>query len=280
MTTQSDINSSIAEKVAFSFSGEAAQSYDQYLGPLLFEPFSMAVASVAKDTTARTVLELAAGSGRLTKHLRENLPPDAHLIATDISEDMLAIAKSKLKDEKIEFQYADIMNLPFEDKSFDLVFCQYGLMFLPDKQKGFNEIYRVLKPGGRFIFATWDSAKNVPIFNLILNETLIPFFNAEDNTKYLVPFSLHNEGELLTYMKNAGFSFPEVKKLTLEGQTSSPDDIVQGFLLKHALRAEVEAIDPKAVNEIADKLRKKIAAQFGSSPVKMPLTSLIGSGTK
>jgi ubiquinone/menaquinone biosynthesis C-methylase UbiE len=123
--------------------------YELYLGPYLYEPYALYVISRVKDTP-KHALEIGCGTGRLTNHLAKKIGVDAKLMAIDINPAMLDIAKLKVNDPNVEFQVADAQNLPFPDNSFDLVVCQFGFMFLPEKQKGFNEAWRVLKPGGQF----------------------------------------------------------------------------------------------------------------------------------
>src|SRR5258708_6146012 len=144
-------------KDAFKFTGQGAINYDQYLGPILFEPYAIDLVSrltISDKTSA--ILEIACGTGRVTRHLRNYLTTGMSMIASDLNADMLEVAKNKLNDSSIVFQVEDVQNMSFSDNSFDLVICQFGMMFLQDKKKGLNEILRVLKPGGTFIFSTWD----------------------------------------------------------------------------------------------------------------------------
>src|SRR6188768_2609617 len=132
------------------FSGDIATHYDHFLGPLFFEPYAIEVAKRIDPVGVSIVLEIAAGTGRVTRHIRERIHPSAKLIASDISKDMLAVAKKKLSHIDIDWQNIDAQQLPFSDNSIDLVVCCFGYMFVPDKPKAFAEVYRVLKPGGQF----------------------------------------------------------------------------------------------------------------------------------
>src|SRR6187455_286277 len=142
--------------------GETATHYDQFFGPLYFEPYAIEVAKRIDPAGVAVVLEIAAGTGRVTRHIRERIFPSAKLIASDISEEMLAVAKKKLSHLDIDWQHIDAQQLPFSDNNFDLVICCFGYMFVPDKSKAFAEAYRVLKPGGHFLFTTWDKLENNP----------------------------------------------------------------------------------------------------------------------
>lgn len=282
---------------AYRFSGNDAANYDRYLGPLLFEPSAKELVSRLNAGTGagalqpRAILEVSCGTGRLTKHLRENFPAATSLTATDISTDMLDLAQRQFGHLPIHFQTADAQHLPFGDESFDLVVNQYGLMFLPDIQSGFNEAYRVLQPGGHFVFATWDSTKNMSLFRLIIDDTVIPFFVGDgggsrdggveaDVSRFYTPFSLHNAGRLTGYLERAGFKRCRADLVIFKGQTDDVKNIVNGLFLKHPLGREVKEKDPAAVGPMADVLEQKIIRQFGTAPFDIELRAYVGVGEK
>ena len=102
------------------------------------------------------VLETAAGTGVLTRALSQQLPASAHIVATDLNQPMLDQAARRQQAGTVEWKQADALALPFADRSFDVVACQFGVMFFPDKVQGYKEARRVLRPGGRFLFNVWD----------------------------------------------------------------------------------------------------------------------------
>jgi 2-polyprenyl-3-methyl-5-hydroxy-6-metoxy-1,4-benzoquinol methylase len=118
------------------FSGSIPEIYHRLLVPLIFEPYACDLAGRITKANPGRVLETAAGTGVLTKALAAQLPANAHITATDLNEPMLALAKSRLSDERIAWQQADALALPFDGGSFDAVACQFGAMFFPDRVKG------------------------------------------------------------------------------------------------------------------------------------------------
>ena len=140
-----------------AFAGSIPALYEQYLGSLLFQPYAEVMAARLNDLTQGRVLETAAGTGIVTRALAKALPRDVEIVATDLNQAMLDLASGKLQAPNVRWQQADAQALPFDDASFDAVVCQFGVMFFPDKQAGFREALRVLKPGGRFLFNVWDS---------------------------------------------------------------------------------------------------------------------------
>ena len=267
-------------KEGIKFSGEDSTNYENYLGPLLFEPSALQFISFLGTANAESVLETSCGTGRLTRHLRSYFPETTRIIASDISPDMLEIAKENMKGSSVDFQIANAQALPFPHASFDLVLNQYGFMFLPDKQKGFDEAYRVLKPGGRFIFATWDKSEKVPLFNLIFNEMVIPQFGEEDTSRFQTPFVLHDPIDLNGYLTKAGFKNPNTFPIEFKSGHSTPDNIVNGYFLKHALGRELLNKNPEAVTPLAKEIHKRIVADFGANEIVVDLRAFIGMGQK
>src|SRR5215470_12461565 len=144
-----------------SFAGTLAEFYDRYLVPLNFAPYAEIVADRAKALLPRRVLETAAGTGVVTEALARILPSDVTITATDLKEPMIECGKLRPGMERVNWQQADAMKLPFLDDAFDLIVCQFGVMFFPDKRASFKESFRVLAPGGTYLFVLWDDYANM-----------------------------------------------------------------------------------------------------------------------
>lgn len=264
---------------AFRFSGAAAANYDKYLGPFLFEPSSELISRKFPDPFTGDMLEVAAGTGRLTRHLAQRLGKGGSLVVTDLSEDMLALARTKTNDPAVGFRTADAQTLPFEEGSFDMVVCQYGLMFLPDKQKGFDEAFRVLRRGGEYVFATWDDTANMPVLDIIFGKIIVPFFGGQAD-KYLVPFLMHDPVQLSDHMTKAGFRDILIEPITFTGTTPDVEELVNGFFLHHSLGKEVAEKDPDAFPVLADRMRRLLTERFGKGPITCDLRAWVGQGMK
>lgn len=267
------------KKEAYTFTSDDAENYDKYLGPVLFEPYGKFVASHINAANITTVLELAAGTGRVTGYLREALPAETQLWATDLSNDMLSIAERKLGADGINYSVEDIQNLSFADNSFGLVVCQFGMMFLPDKQKGFNEIYRVLKPGGRLLCLTWDSTAKNPLFGLLIDELMLPYFEGEDTARFFVPFSLHDPEQLARWLKNAGFKSVNTETVALQSGPATLDDIEVGVYKIHPLGKAMRDKDQEAYKVVGQKFREEVGKRYGDM-VSFPMSALLTVGVK
>src|SRR5437763_2941191 len=138
------------------FAGSIPQIYEQYLVPLIFEPYAADLARRLASRKVTGILEIAAGTGVVTRALAAALPANVAIIATDLNQAMLDQAAKVAISRPVEWRQADAMQLPFDDAAFDAVVCQFGAMFFPDKRKAYGEARRVLAPGGLFIFNVWD----------------------------------------------------------------------------------------------------------------------------
>src|ERR1700743_491916 len=148
------------DRDAKTFSGSIPEHYDSGLGPLVFVDYADDIARRAAALEPARVLETAAGTGIVSRRLRDRLPGASYLISTDLPPGMLEIAQRKFEvEERVVFRQADATALPFDDASFDVVVCQFGVMFYPDKDKSYREVHRVLAPGGHYLFSVWDTPR-------------------------------------------------------------------------------------------------------------------------
>lgn len=262
------------KKEAYNFTSKDAENYDLYLGPVLFEPYGQYLASQIETTGLSSVAELACGTGRVSRHVSRVLPANAKFWATDISSDMLDIAKGRTDNDKIHYRTEDIQNLSFADNSFDLVICQFGMMFLPDKQRGFNEISRILKPGGKLMCFTWDSTTHNPMFKLLINDLMLPYFEGENTDRFFVPFSLYDQQQLATWLEKAGFSTIKTETIRLNSGQATLEQIETGFYLLHPLGKAVRDKDPAAFEVLRKKFRQEIEKRYGLT-VSFPMSALL-----
>jgi ubiquinone/menaquinone biosynthesis C-methylase UbiE len=137
------------------FTGSIPKKYDTLLGPLFFEPYAVELVNRINKEHISHALELCCGTGVVTRHLRKALPPSAKLIASDISPDMIAVAQENVS-VGVEWRIIDAQQIPLDDNQVDLVICSFGYMFMPNAVASFREALRVLRPGGKFLFSTWD----------------------------------------------------------------------------------------------------------------------------
>lgn len=186
--------------------GDIPGHYDRGMGPVLFADYADDLARRVAARSPRRVLEIAAGTGILTQRLRDLLPGAARLVATDLNPPMLDTAKPKFAaDEAIEFQQADALSLPFGDGAFDVVVCQFGVMFFPDKPASYKEVHRVLAPGGSYVFNVWDAHRHNPAYH-IAQELVTAQFPSDPPGFFEVPFAYHAIDPVKDALGDAGFT--------------------------------------------------------------------------
>jgi ubiquinone/menaquinone biosynthesis C-methylase UbiE len=248
-----------------SFSGSIPRIYDEHLGPLLFEPYALDLMDRIKKKPA-SVLEIACGTGIVTSHLRRTLPSSSKLTATDISQDMISIARSKLADKRIEWKLVDAQKLPFDEESFDLVISQFGYMFVPDKPKAFSEIFRVMTPGGILMFNTWDKIEHNRVVS-IANKVINSYFANDPTQFYQIQFSMYNPDEIKALLKHAGFHDIKIELVKKEGKSSSASHAAVGFVEGNPVYTEIMSKIPSLEKQIIERVTQSLAENFGDAPM-------------
>ncbi|MCX6788176.1 MAG: methyltransferase domain-containing protein [Candidatus Kaiserbacteria bacterium] len=264
-----------------AFTGSIPENYDKYLGPLLFnfpsKDFADRVRKIVGDKGE--VLEVAAGTGISTEFLRNALPKEVSILATDISEDMLKFARSKRGDlPNVSYAVADALALPFEDNRFDVVACQFGVMFFPDKKKGLEEMLRVCMPGGTVLFNVWDTLEHNPIIKLAGN-VAAGFFESDPPKFLQIPFGYNNIAEITELMQSIGLIevSSEVVSAVIDGNTS--ESIARGVITGNPMIVEIQARGTASPEIVVEKVKEAIEHEYGSEP-KVPLQKIVFWGTK
>jgi len=252
-----------------TFSGSIPKLYETYLVPLIFKPYAADLAKRLALYSPSHVLEVAAGTGALTRQLAKMLPDNCSIVATDLNQSMLDMAAAIGANRPVLWRQADAMQLPFPDASFDAVACQFGAMFFPDKAHAFAEARRVLKPGGVFIFSVWDRIEE-NAFADVVTQALAGLF-PQDPPRFLArtPHGYHDRAAIAQDLANAGFAAtPQINTVTASSQADSPSTPAMAYCQGTPLRNEIEARDPALLDEATELAAKAIAEKFGSGPVE------------
>ena len=250
------------------FAGSIPQNYDRYLVPLIFESFAEDIAQRVAALSPTTVLETAAGSGVVTRALAPRLSPNARYVVTDLNQPMLDYAATRQAvDNRISWRKADALALPFEDAAFDLICCQFGVMFFPDRQSGYQEAKRVLKPGGCFLFNVWDRIEE----NVFANDvtTALAEVFPSDPPRFLArtPHGYHDLDLIHSELKQAGFSSVKIETRADRSRASSPRVPAVAYCQGTPLRNEIEARDADKLETATNYAAFRIANKHGSGEV-------------
>lgn len=289
-----------------AFAGSIPRTYHDHLGPLLFEPYardltarlhSALTAHAARDRAAPRILELAAGTGIVTRAIAASMPEGATLVATDISPAMLEVAKQTVGDlasdsrparatlaahavhtshtPRVTFQPVDACTLPFPDASFDALACQYGVMFFPDKVSAMKHARRVLKPGGRYVFNVWDSLAHNPIPQAVHEFLAREFPNNPPQFLSQMPYGWHDRAEIERVTRAGGFASVTLETVDFPSIAPTARDAARAWLEGTPL---FPALQERGVTDIAP-LRRRVAemlvAKFGNKPCRSTMRAIV-----
>ncbi|HEY7661612.1 MAG TPA: methyltransferase domain-containing protein [Xanthobacteraceae bacterium] len=258
------------------FAGSIPQLYDQFLVPLIFEPYARDLAGRVAKSAPQAVLETAAGTGVLTRAMASQLPGATRIVATDLNQPMLEHAQARMPRERpIEWRQADALDLPFPDEGFDVVACQFGAMFFPDKVRGYAEARRVLKPGGRFLFNVWDRISENE-FADVVTEAVAALF-PHDPPRFLArtPHGYHDAEAIRQELNAAGFADVSIDAVEAASKAASPRDPAIAYCQGTPLRNEIEARDGSRLDEATQTATDALARRFGSGAVAGRIRALV-----
>lgn len=262
-----------------AFTGSVPANYEKYLGPILFEPYALDLMQ-RFPKSASNIFELACGTGRVTNHLTKVMHEDATLIASDLNPDMLDIAKSIVEDNRVQWHVVDAMQLPFNEEVFDVVLCQFGVMFFPDKGAAFKGVHRILKNGGTFLFNTWDSFTSNPrpaIMVQVMKDLLgekTPDFMAKG------PYSFFDTDLIHSLLTDAGFTNIKIDTVPKVSYYSDPADIVKGFVEGSPLGHYLNQLGGDMQEEVSKRLHTALKEQYGEKDCSVPMQAFVVEAKK
>jgi SAM-dependent methyltransferase len=250
------------------FAGSIPQLYDSHLVPLIFEPYAEDLAKRLAARSPARVLEIAAGTGAVTRRLAATLPQGAAIVATDLNQPMLDMAASVGTARPVEWRQADAMQLPFPDASFDAVVCQFGVMFFPDKAKAFSEARRVLRPGGAFLFNAWDRIEENEFADTVTAALATLFPGDPPRFMARTPHGYHDPAAIGRDLAAGGFTAkPQFEVVAARSRAASARIPAIAYCQGTPLRNEIEARDKSKLGEATDTAEKALAARFGRGAV-------------
>lgn len=263
------------------FSGSVPANYERYMVPLLFRPYAKRLAQRAAEFEPRRILETAAGTGVVTNALARALP-EADIIATDLNQAMLDVAAERVSGANVSFRQADALDLPFDDSSFDLVVCQFGVMFYPDKVKGNTEARRVLRDGGHYLIAIWDAIERNRLSNLT-HESMQKLF--PDNPPMFMkrgPFSYHDPETIERDLVAAGFSGVQIDTVKLASRSPSAEEAARGLCYGSPMRVELEQDEygPGALDRTFAEVSRAAREYEGPDGFDAPMSAHIVTATR
>ncbi len=262
------------------FAGSVPENYDRHMVPLIFQSYADDMAQRVAARSPKAVLETAAGSGAVTRAIAALLPPDATYVVTDLNQPMLDHAKLRQgADARLSWHQADALSLPFPDDAFDVVCCQFGAMFFPDRIKGYQEARRVLRPQGVFIFNVWDRIED-NVIAADVTDALAEFF-PDDPPRFLArtPHGYHDTAVIRRDVLDAGFSSVTIQTRSDQNRAISAQLAAISYCQGTPLRGEIEARRPDALEAATAYAAKKIAARHGDGEISAKIQAHVIEAT-
>ena len=257
------------------FTHSTPELYDRYMGPLLFEPYARILAERAALFRPDHILETAAGTGIVTRALRR-AAPQAQILATDVNPVMLEVAAQRLGSERLSFQRADAQDLPFDDETFDLVVCQFGVMYFPDKVRAHREARRVLRSNGRYLLVSFDRLELNPVPEAVGEAVAALFPDNPPDYMRRGPFSYVDPALMERDLVAAGFTQIKLETVAVTSRVSARD-AATGMVLGSPFRAEIERRDSSALDRALDAVTAALVRWDGKDA---PMSAHVVTATK
>jgi SAM-dependent methyltransferase len=251
------------------FAGSIPRLYESHLVPMIFQPYADDLARRLASRSLRRVLEIAAGTGVVTRALASALPERVAIVATDLNQAMIDQAVATGTTRSVAWRQADAMQLPFGDREFDAVVCQFGAMFFPEKPKAFAEARRVLGPNGVFIFNVWDRIEENEFADTVTAamKTVFP----QDPPRFLArtPHGYHDHVVISRDLAQGGFeASPEIVTVSARSRAASARIPAVAYCQGTPLRNEIEARNASRLAEATEIAARAIAGRFGDGAVE------------
>jgi ubiquinone/menaquinone biosynthesis C-methylase UbiE len=257
-----------------SFIGLVPEFYERYLVPMHFEAHARIMVDRLGEVRSGHLLEVAAGTGAVTRLMARELPDTVKITATDLNEPMLEVARVQPGTERVQWQREEAISLSFPDGSL-----QFGVMFFPHKVCAFRETFRVLKPGGCFIFSVWDRAERNPLVEVV-QHALLSLFPEEIVRTNLVPFSYHEPEVIRADLAAAGFVESELQVVIGRTQAPSAHAVAIATVQGNFLRPQIEACGPEWLERATETVSNEITASFGEGSLTAPNQALLVTAHK
>ena len=259
-----------------AFIGSIPEIYDRFMVPLIFDYYAADLANRLAGRKLGSVLEIAAGTGVVTRRLAEKLRPEVAITSTDLNQPMIDQARKTAIARAVEWRQADATQLPFPDRSFDAVVCQFGVMFFPDKPKAYAEARRVLKPGGLFLFNVWDRIEDNEFAATVTTALAAVFPNDPPRFMARTPHGYHDPARIDSDLRAGGFT-GNARYTTLTARSIAPsaDIAALAYCQGTPLRTEIEARGKVSIGDATATAAAALAQKFGKGRVEGKIQAVV-----
>ena len=259
-----------------SFGDAIAGLYEQYMVPMVFEPFADDLVSRLSASRLGNVLETAAGTGIVTRKLatlHANAP--STIIATDVSEAMVSLGREICPDRLINWRQMDAASLSFPDATFDTIVCQFGAMFFKDRVQAYREARRVLRPGGRFVFNVWERIDANEFVHTVSKAVGELFPENPPDFFRRVPHGYFHTSEIAADLAMAGFDAPAFEMVSKVSIASSAAIPAHAYIEGTPIRGEIEQRDASLIESAVHRAERALRDRFGQGPIEGGMQAIV-----
>lgn len=257
------------------FTDDVARVYDSVLVPLLFEPYAQDLAERVKALAPSAVLEIACGTGAVTRELAGVLPADCRITATDLSAAMVSYAQSIGIQRNIDWGQADATALPFDDASFDIVACQFGVMFFPDRVAAYREVRRVLRHNGAFLFNVWTGIEENELAAVVSDGLNRRYPNDPIEFLARIPHGYGSSHQIEADVLAAGFATCELGEREDVSIGASAEQVAAAFCLGTPTRLEIEKREPGGLERAAAAVTRVLEERYRERPIRARMNAIV-----
>jgi len=262
------------------FAGSVPAIYDRHLVPMIFDVYALDLAARLSALGASAVLEIAAGTGAVTRRLASELPDSVSLVASDLSPAMIDHARSVGTVRPVDWQVADAMDLPFDDAGFDAVVCQFGAMFFPDRVRAYREVGRVLRPGGTFVFNVWDRMEHNDFAHVLWNSVAALYPDDPPNFLPNIPHGYHDAAQIRGDLVAAGFDAQvEIDAVEAVSRAESHEVVATAYCQGTPMRNFLEAHGAGHVERATQVASVAIGDAFGERDLEGRISAFVVTAT-
>ncbi len=257
------------------FIGSVPENYERYLVSSIFGPWASDLVEVAALRPSDRVLDIACGTGIVARTAARRLGSGGTVVGLDLSAPMLEAARSAAANEgvSVEWREGSALKLPLPDAAFDVVFCQQGLQFFPDRPAALLEMHRVLAAGGRLVLSVWREIERSPGF-AVLAEALTRHIGPEAGTLMTSgPFGLSNAEELRALIAAARFSDIALRSALKALRFTSPNEFVLRYAAGSALGSLVAGADDDARTVFLAEVDARLQSYVDDQGLAFPIES-------
>ena len=252
-------------------SGNAAESYERYVR-LLMEPWVHCLVDVAALQPAEHILDVACGTGFVARLAAHRVGAKGRVVGVDLNASMIQAARAASGPDLetiIEWQAGDAAVLPFENRVFDVVLCQQGVQFFPDRRHALQEMRRVLRVGGRLAFTVWSAIGDTP-YHAALAEALARHVGAEAGSMARAASTLHDPMELRELVTSAGFRNINVRPTVKTTKLPLPAEFVPGHLAALPIAQEIARLSVERRDALVQEMTEALGAYVDRGQLVLP----------